>query len=51
MSLPRATLAKVAAARPASPEALTAIQGVGPQKAERFGAVFLSLIATHGRER
>jgi ATP-dependent DNA helicase RecQ len=51
MSLPRATLAKVAAARPASPEALAAIQGVGPQKAERFGAVFLSLVAAHGRER
>ncbi|TVQ55571.1 MAG: DNA helicase RecQ [Rhodobacteraceae bacterium] len=51
MTLPRATLARIAAARPASLAALEAISGVGPQKAARFGAVFLSLIAAHGADR
>ena len=40
-----ATLAKIVAARPSSLEALARIGGMGDQKADRFGDVFLSLIA------
>jgi ATP-dependent DNA helicase RecQ len=39
-----ATLAQIAAARPSTIEALERIQGMGPQKAERFGAAFLSIL-------
>ncbi len=37
------TLAKIAAQRPDSEEALARISGVGEKKAERFGAVFLEI--------
>jgi ATP-dependent DNA helicase RecQ len=40
-----ATLAKVAERRPDTLEALAAIPGMGPQKAERFGSAFLSILA------
>ncbi len=40
------TLARIAEARPADLAALERVSGVGPQKAERFGAAFLS--ALHG---
>ncbi|QIE55363.1 DNA helicase RecQ [Pikeienuella piscinae] len=42
----RPTLAKIAEARPRSLEALAQISGVGPQKSDRFGAVFLSIISS-----
>jgi ATP-dependent DNA helicase RecQ len=38
------TLAQIAAARPTTLEALERIQGMGAQKAERFGAAFLSIL-------
>jgi ATP-dependent DNA helicase RecQ len=38
------TLAQIAAVRPRTLEALERIQGMGPQKAERFGAAFLSIL-------
>ncbi len=45
MNVSNATLAKIAERRPTSLEALGAIVGMGPQKAERFGPAFLSIIA------
>lgn len=41
----RATLARIVDARPTSHDALTRIAGMGEQKVDRFGDVFLSLIA------
>ena len=38
------TLANIAASRPADGDALLAIHGVGPAKAERYGEVLLKLI-------
>jgi len=38
------TLAKIVAAKPATLAALARVQGMGEQKAERFGAAFLRLI-------
>ena len=40
-----ATLQEMARSRPASPEALLAISGVGPKKLQQHGQVFLRLIA------
>ncbi|MDF2232818.1 DNA helicase RecQ [Albimonas sp. CAU 1670] len=40
-----ATLAKIVERRPDSLEALGQIPGMGPQKAERFGPAFLSILA------
>jgi ATP-dependent DNA helicase RecQ len=48
LSLTRAVLAKIAEARPRDLDALGAITGVGPQKAERFGPAFLRIIAGEG---
>ena len=45
LSCSRATLAKIAAARPLSIDALARVPGMDAQRAERFGPVFLSLIA------
>jgi ATP-dependent DNA helicase RecQ len=45
LSCTRTTIAKIAEERPTSIEALARISGMGPLKAERFGSVFLSLIA------
>jgi ATP-dependent DNA helicase RecQ len=45
LSLTRATLARIADARPRSLAALEALPGVGPQKAERFGEALLRIIA------
>ncbi|MEM8753727.1 MAG: DNA helicase RecQ [Pseudomonadota bacterium] len=42
------TLSAIAAERPRDLDALARVSGMGPQKAERFGPVFLSLIAEHG---
>ena len=38
------TLARIAETRPATLEDLERIQGMGPQKAERFGAAFLAIL-------
>jgi superfamily II DNA helicase RecQ len=43
-----ATLAAVAAARPRTARALLAVPGIGPVKAERYGAAVLALVAEHG---
>ena len=43
-----ATLAKIVEARPRSVAELEAIPGMGPQKAARFGPVFLSILADEG---
>ncbi len=48
LTLTRATLAKIAEARPGDMAALERISGVGPQKAERFGPAFLSILAASG---
>lgn len=45
LSCTRATLAKIAETRPRDLEALARIQGMGPQKAERFGAAFLAILS------
>ncbi len=47
LSLTRTTLAKIADERPATLDALARVSGMGPQKAERFGPVFLTIIADH----
>ncbi|MEM7523335.1 MAG: DNA helicase RecQ [Pseudomonadota bacterium] len=47
LSCTRATLAKIAEDRPRSIDALARVTGMGDQKAERFGAVFLSIIEAH----
>ena len=46
LEVPSGTLAKIAERRPATPEALAAIPGMGPAKAERFGPAFLSILAS-----
>ena len=38
------TLAKIAETRPGTLEDLERVQGMGPQKAERFGAAFLAIL-------
>jgi ATP-dependent DNA helicase RecQ len=48
MSLDSATLRRVAERRPRSLAALEGVQGMGPQKAERFGAAFLAVIEAGG---
>ena len=40
-----ASLAAIAAQRPASPQALVALPGIGPMKLERYGAQLLEIIA------
>ena len=45
LSLNRATLARIVEARPQSLGALAAVPGMDPARTERFGPVFLSLIA------
>ena len=45
LNLNNATLAKIVERRPRSVDEFAAISGVGTQKAERFGPVFLSIIA------
>ena len=42
-----ATLQAMASARPANPQAMLAISGVGPAKIERYGDAFLSVIREH----
>jgi ATP-dependent DNA helicase RecQ len=44
LSCTQTTLAKIVEARPRDLEALARIPGVGPEKAERFGAAFLAAI-------
>jgi ATP-dependent DNA helicase RecQ len=43
--LPDRTLWELVATRPASTEALLAVNGIGPVKAEKYGEQFLALIA------
>jgi ATP-dependent DNA helicase RecQ len=43
-----ATLAKIAVARPRTLDALEGIHGMGPMKAERFGAAFLEILSDDG---
>ncbi|MGM0583375.1 MAG: DNA helicase RecQ [Pseudomonadota bacterium] len=45
LSCANATLARIVERRPESLDDLAAIPGVGPQRAERFGPVFLSILA------
>jgi len=45
MSCTSSTLAKIAETKPDSLTALEKIQGMGPQKTQRFGAAFLQVIA------
>ncbi|MDQ3462483.1 MAG: HRDC domain-containing protein [Actinomycetota bacterium] len=40
------TLAAIAEARPASRDALLALPGLGPVKAERYGEALLAVVAT-----
>ena len=40
-------LIEIATRRPKSREELTLIQGVGPTKLERYGAIFLAVVASH----
>ena len=47
LSCPRPTLAALAAARPGSFDALARVKGMDAQRTERFGLVFLSIIAEH----
>ncbi|MEE4119509.1 MAG: RecQ family ATP-dependent DNA helicase, partial [Paracoccaceae bacterium] len=47
LTVTRSTLAKIVSRRPRSETELEAVPGMGPQKAERFGPVFLALIAAH----
>ena len=44
-----ATLAALAAARPANASELLAVPGLGPVKAARYGEALLALVARHGR--
>jgi len=48
LSCTASTLAKIAEARPRDLAALERIQGMGPQKAERFGRAFLAALAEDG---
>ena len=45
--LPDRTLWELAAVRPSTTEELLAVNGIGPVKAEKYGAAFLALIAEH----
>ncbi len=47
LSCSQSTIAKIAEARPRSHQALGRITGMGDQKVDRFGDVFLALIAAH----
>ena len=48
LSCTHATLRHIAERRPATPEELARIPGMGAQKVERFGAAFLAAVAEHG---
>jgi ATP-dependent DNA helicase RecQ len=48
--LPDRTLWELVATRPATTEALLAVNGIGPVKAEKYGAAFLALLARAGTE-
>ena len=48
LSCNHATLAKIAEARPRTLDDLAQIQGMGAQKSERFGAVFLEILDSAG---
>ncbi len=48
MSCTASTLRKIAETRPGSLAALERVQGMGPVKAERFGAAFLEILAGDG---
>ena len=48
LSCTHTTLARIAADRPASLEALERIQGMGPLKTARFGAAFLDILHSGG---
>ena len=42
-----ATLRGLAATKPATPEAMLRVPGVGPAKVERYGEAFLAAIRQH----
>jgi ATP-dependent DNA helicase RecQ len=42
-----AILKRIAADRPATPEELVAIKGIGPKKLEQYGAAILAIVADH----
>ena len=44
LSCTQRTLALIAEERPATLDALERVQGMGPQKAERFGEAFLAIL-------
>jgi ATP-dependent DNA helicase RecQ len=44
---PDRTLAAIAALRPRNPDALRAVQGIGPAKLELYGAALLDLVSQH----
>jgi ATP-dependent DNA helicase RecQ len=44
LSCTHSTLRQIAERRPASLDELAALQGMGAQKVERFGAVFLDIL-------
>ena len=46
---PDATLAAFATRRPLTPDAMSALPGVGPVKLERYAEPFLHVIRAHGR--
>jgi ATP-dependent DNA helicase RecQ len=48
LSCSASTLARIAETRPRDRDALERVQGMGPQKAERFGDAFLAAIAEDG---
>jgi ATP-dependent DNA helicase RecQ len=45
--LPDRTLWELVTTRPATTDDLLAVNGIGPVKAEKYGATFLRLIAEH----
>jgi ATP-dependent DNA helicase RecQ len=48
LSCTATTLARIAELRPATLEELEQVQGMGPQKAERFGPAFLGILHSPG---
>ena len=48
--LPDRTLWELVSARPSTTDALLAVNGIGPVKAEKYGATFLRLIAQHSAD-
>jgi superfamily II DNA helicase RecQ len=43
-------LKRIAASRPATPDELIAIKGIGPRKLEQYGPAVLTIVASHETE-